>query len=110
MYDKNNIFAKIIRGEIPCKKISETIHTMAFDDLRPQARIHILVIPKGGYENLPDFVENATEAEKKDFWNMVISIADKADVRGNFRMVANTGVGAGQSVQHFHVHVMSGDL
>ncbi|MDR3208353.1 MAG: HIT domain-containing protein [Rickettsiales bacterium] len=107
MYDKNNAFARIIRGEIPCDKVLETPRSLAFRDIYPQAKTHILVIPKGEYENIIDFIGGAAPDEKQDFWNAVMSAADGAGVGDNFRAVANTGAGAGQSVPHFHVHILS---
>ncbi|MDR1071020.1 MAG: HIT domain-containing protein [Rickettsiales bacterium] len=107
MYDKNNVFGKIIRGEIPCAKVLETRHSLAFKDANPTAKTHILVIPKGGYENIADFISRAPDEEKRDFWNAVLAVAEGAGVGDCFRAAANTGAGAGQSVMHFHVHILS---
>jgi len=105
-YDKNNIFAKIIRGEAPCGKIAESEYSIAFNDLHPQAKTHILVIPKGPYGNILDFAENASSAEQADFWNLVRKIADDAGIAARFRIVINTGAPA-QSVFHFHAHLLA---
>jgi diadenosine tetraphosphate (Ap4A) HIT family hydrolase len=107
MYDKNNIFAQVINGEIPFCKVTEGVHSIALNDRYPQARIHMVVIPKGEYENIIDFNQKASEAEKKDFWNTVDEAAGIAGVRGNFKLVSNTGEMAEQSVPHFHVHILS---
>lgn len=107
MYDKNNIFAKIIRGDAPCGLVAESPHSMAFKDLHPEKRVHILVIPKGPYENIADFIESAPAAEQTDFWNLVLGVLDGAGVRTGFRMVANSGRKAGQSVPHFHIHILA---
>ena len=107
MYDDNNIFAKIIRGEAPSAKVFESAHSLAFNDKFPNARTHILVVPKGPYEDIADFTARAPAEEQLDFWKAVLSVAKKAGVRNNFRLQANTGKGAGQAVPHFHVHILS---
>ena len=107
MYDKNNIFAKIIKGEIPCKKVTETEFSLAFHDVNPKAKLHVLVLPKGEFTDIADFIAHASEIEKTDFWATVLSVAEELRVRDCFQAVANTGEGAGQSVPHFHLHIMS---
>ena len=110
MYDRNNVFAKIVRGELPCKKVGESEHALAFDNIDPKADIHLLVVPKGEYENVADFIANASVAEQTDFWNLALETATTANIKDGFRLVANTGKSAGQSVPHFHIHLMSGNL
>jgi histidine triad (HIT) family protein len=108
-YDPNNIFAKILRGEIPCKKVYEDDHVLAFHDINPQAPIHILVIPKGAYVSWDDFSANASDAEIACFMRAAGTIARElgADEKG-YRMLANTGPDAGQEVPHFHLHLFAG--
>lgn len=105
MYDNQNVFAKIIRGEIPCDKVYEDEFVLAFHDIHPRAPVHILVIPKGPYKNIIDFQMNASSAQQRGFWNGVKSVANNLD---SYQCVANTGAPL-QEVFHFHVHVMSGN-
>jgi len=108
-YDDNNIFAKILRGEIPCKKLYEDKYVLAFPDIAPKAPVHILVIPKGKYANVVDFGANATPDEITGFWRAVSKIAADNGVAGSgFRTIANTGLNGGQEVPHFHVHILGG--
>ena len=108
-YDSNNVFAKILRGEIPCKKIFEDDHVLAFPDINPQAPVHILVIPKGAYTDVADFGAHAQPAEIAAFWRAVAQIAaDSGLPQSGFRTIANTGLNGGQEVPHFHVHILGG--
>src|SRR5688572_21749715 len=109
MYDDSNIFARILRGEIPCKKIHEDDHTLAFDDINPKAPVHTLVIPKGKYVSATDFAEKASDAEIAALMRAVRTVATLKgiDARG-YRLIANTGIEGGQEVPHFHVHVLGG--
>ncbi|MFA7277179.1 MAG: histidine triad nucleotide-binding protein [Pseudobdellovibrionaceae bacterium] len=109
MYDATNIFARIIKGEIPCQKVFENDHVLAFRDIHPKAPVHILVIPKGAYTNIVDFYGSAPEIEISAFARAVAQIArdHKIDETG-FRTIANTGVNGGQEVPHFHVHLLGG--
>ena len=107
MYDKNNVFAKILREEIPSKKVYEDDYAMAFYDANPRAKTHVLVIPRGEYTDIYDFTQNAPAELQAGFWAAVRNTVDKLGLRENFRTVANTGYGAGQSVFHFHIHIMS---
>ncbi len=108
-YDDQNIFAKILRGEIPCNKVFENDHVLAFHDIHPQAPTHILVIPKGAYTDVADFGENASPDEVSGFWSAVSQIADENDLKGDgFRVIANTGLNGGQEVPHFHAHILGG--
>ncbi len=108
-YDSDNIFAKILRGEIPCNKAHEDEHALAFHDINPQTPTHILVIPKGPYESMDDFSAGASEAEIAGFFRAVGKVARDADaVEGGYRILANNGRDAHQEVPHFHVHVFAG--
>jgi len=108
-YDPNNIFAKILRGEIPCSKLAESDHALAFADINPQAPTHILVIPKGAYVSFADFSAQASEAEIADFVRLVGQVAKDAGVEGGgYRLLANHGEDAHQEVPHFHVHICGG--
>lgn len=108
-YDDDNIFAKILRGEIPCEKVMENDHVLAFNDISPQAPIHILVIPKGSYTDIQDFGANASPDEISEFWRAVSSISTDLGLHeSGFRVIANTGMNGGQEVPHFHAHILGG--
>lgn len=108
-YDKNNIFAKIIRGEIPCKKVYEDEYALAFHDIHPQAPVHILVIPKGEYTSLNEFAALATDAEIAALTRALAKVAEIAGVKNSgYRTMANTGLEGGQEVPHLHFHIFGG--
>ena len=108
-YDRNNVFARILRGEIPCKKVYEDEHVLAFHDINPQAPVHILVVPKGAYVSLDDFSAQASAAEITAFTRAVGAIARAQGVdRSGYRILANHGGDAHQEVPHFHVHIFGG--
>ena len=108
-YDRNNIFARILRGEIPCNKVYEDDHVLAFHDIGPQAPTHILVIPKGEYVSLDDFAEKASAEEIATLLRAAGRIArDQGVAAGGYRILANTGADAHQEVPHFHVHLFGG--
>jgi len=108
-YDPTNIFAKILRGEIPCKKVYENAHALAFHDIRPQTKVHVLVIPKGAYIGMTDFAEKATAAEIEGFVRAVGETAKLVGVTGDgYRILANSGVNAHQEVPHLHIHIFGG--
>ena len=108
-YDDNNIFAKILRGEIPCNRVHEDDHVLAFEDINPQAPTHILVIPKGRYVSWDDFSAKASEAEIAGFVRGVGYVARSLDlVQPGYRMLANIGKNAHQEVPHLHVHLFGG--
>ena len=112
-YDDQNIFAKILRGEIPCNKVLETDHTLAFADIAPNAPHHVLVIPKGAYVNHDHFASEASDAEIADFTRAVARICDQLGVSpgagGNgYRLIANAGNDGVQEVPHFHMHILAG--
>jgi diadenosine tetraphosphate (Ap4A) HIT family hydrolase len=107
-YDSNNIFAKILRGEIPCKEVYRDDFALAFHDIAPNAPQHILVIPKGSFSSFTDFLDRASEAEQLGFWRAVNNIAAQQHISSAFRLITNNGEAAGQSVHHFHVHLLAG--
>jgi len=108
-YDPENIFAKILRGEIPCDKVFEDDTALAFRDINPQAPTHILVIPKGAYVSMDDFSTGASDAEIAGFFRAVGQVArDFGAVDGGYRILANNGVDAHQEVPHFHIHIFAG--
>ncbi|MBR1380155.1 MAG: HIT domain-containing protein [Alphaproteobacteria bacterium] len=112
MYDKNNVFAKIIRGEISTNKVYENEHAMSFYDVEPMCENHVLIIPKGAYENVLDFARNASADEQSAFWECFVKTADKIGVCENFNIMANAGTNAPmfrQSVFHFHLHLIAGE-
>lgn len=108
-YDDNNIFAKILRGEIPCKKVYEDDFALAFHDINPQAPVHLLVIPKGRYVSWDDFSEKAPAEEIVGFIRAVGQVArDMGLVDPGYRMLANVGGHGHQEVPHLHVHLFGG--
>lgn len=108
-YDSNNIFAKIIRGEIPCNKVFEDENTLAFHDISKAAPTHILVIPKGEYVDFDDFVSNARPEEFSNFFKTVRDIASANGVsQSGYRLITNKGTEASQTVKHFHIHILGG--
>ena len=108
-YDRNNVFARILRGELPCKKVFEDDHVLAFHDINPQTPVHVLVIPKGSYESSDDFGANASDAELAGFMRAISLVARQLGVDASgYRMLANHGVDANQEVPHFHVHIFGG--
>ena len=108
VYDRNNIFAKILRGEAPCRKVYEDDHALAFHDIFPKAAVHVLVIPKGEYVSFVDFTESAPPELQAGFWAAVATVARQLGVEAGFRIASNIGPGGGQIVFHFHVHIVSG--
>lgn len=109
-YDTNNIFAKILRGEIPSKIVKETHSTLAFHDAFPKAPIHILVIPKGSYVNMAEFLNHARDEEIVDFWSTVQGVIEELKLQETgFRMISNNGTNGGQEVSHFHIHLCGGE-
>ena len=104
-YDRNNIFAKILRGELPCTKVYEDEHVLAFNDIHPKAPVHVLVIPKGEYVSIVDFTEDAPIETIAAFWRAVTRIARELGVGDGYRVSAHHGPTGGQLVFHFHVHI-----
>ena len=108
-YDENNIFAKILRGEIPCNKAYEDDHVLAFHDINPQTPTHVLVIPKGAYESFDDFSEKASDGEIAALMRAAGKIArDEGVAEAGYRVLANTGGDGLQEVPHFHLHIFGG--
>jgi len=112
-YDDQNIFAKILRGEIPNKTVMETEHTLAFEDIRPQAPNHVLVIPKGRYVCFDDFAANASDAEIVDFHRTAAAICAglgiaPGDGGAGYRTISNAGEAGVQEVPHYHLHILGG--
>lgn len=108
-YDDQNIFAKILRGEIPNKTVYEDEWTLAFHDINPQAPMHVLVIPKGAYVSWDDFSENAGDAEIAGFIRAVGKVArDLGLLEPGYRLLANVGIDSHQEVPHLHVHLFGG--
>ncbi len=108
-YDDSNIFACILRGEIPCDRVYEDDHVLAFRDINPQTPTHVLVIPKGAYVSFDDFSEQASETEIAAFVRAAGQIArDAGAAETGYRILANTGADALQEVSHFHLHLFAG--
>lgn len=108
-YDDGNVFARILRGEIPSNKVYEDERVLAFHDINPLSPTHILVIPKGAYVSWDDFSENASDAEIGALVRAVGKIArDEGLVESGYRLLANTGLNSGQEVPHLHVHIFGG--
>ena len=110
-YDPQNIFARILRGEIPNKTVLETDHTLAFHDIAPQAPVHVLVIPKGAYVTYDHFLRDASDAEILDFSRSVAKICDMTGVGEGgegFRAITNAGQNGVQEVPHYHLHILGG--
>lgn len=108
-YDDQNVFAKILRGEIPSSKVYEDDFAYAFPDIAPEAPVHVLVIPKGRYVGWDDFTARASEAEIAGFVRAVGAVARLQGVaEPGYRLLVRVGAGGGQEVPHLHVHVMAG--
>jgi len=112
-YDDNNIFAKILRGEIPCKKVYEDDFVLSFHDINPQKKIHVLVIPKGKYIDLDDFSQNASQEEIVGLLKGINTVAKKlrisVDTGKGYRALANISEDGGQEVPHLHFHLFGGE-
>ena len=114
VYDKNNIFAKILRGEIPCKKIYENEYILSFYDINPQKKVHALVIPKGNYVDLDDFSLKASEKEISELIKGISFVAKKLGISPHdngkgYRSLVNIGENGGQEVPHLHFHLFGGE-
>tara|TARA_B100000989_G_scaffold289164_1_gene260645 strand:+ start:1556 stop:1906 length:351 start_codon:yes stop_codon:yes gene_type:complete len=110
MYDKNNIFAKILRKEIPCDKVYENEFSLFFNDINPQAKIHILGIPKFPCSNFSEFIKNADTLYITSFFNSVQFVINKLNIEKNgYRLITNSGEHGGQEVPHFHIHILAGE-
>ena len=108
-YDRDNIFAKILRGEIPCSKRYEDEYALAFDDINPGRPVHVLVIPKGEFVSMDDFTATASSEQIAGFFRAVGEVARQSGVaQSGYRIIANAGEDGHQEVPHFHVHVVGG--
>ncbi len=108
-YDDDNIFARILRGEIPSRRVFENEWAVAFHDINPQAEVHVLVIPRGKYLSMADFVATASDAEIVGFYRAVGKVAHDLGLEEHgFRTLSNMGMHAGQEVPHFHLHLFGG--
>lgn len=108
-YDPNNVFAKILRHEIPCKPVYEDDFALAFHDIAPKAPVHVLVIPKGPYVSFDDFSRDAPEALVVGYIRAIGLVARSLGLDGDgYRLLANTGLNGGQEVPHLHVHLFGG--
>ena len=108
-YDQSNVFARILRGEIPCDRVYEDEHALAFRDINPRAPVHVLVIPKGEYATFDDFAERASDQEIAAWVRAISAVArqEKLTQRG-YRVLANAGPDGHQEVPHLHMHVFGG--
>ena len=108
-YDPNNIFAKILRGEIPSSKVLDNDYALAFNDIFPKAPVHILLIPKGAYVDGNDFFKQASESEIVGFSRAVSIVVERYELeKTGYRLIANSGINGGQEVPHFHLHILGG--
>ena len=111
-YDPENIFAKILRGEIPNNTVLETKHTLAFSDISPQTPHHVLVIPKGPYVTADHFANTAKDVEIVDFWQSFGKVVDNLKIApehaNGYRIISNAGTDGVQEVPHFHIHILAG--
>ena len=111
-YDKNNIFAKILRNEIPCKKVYENDYVLSFHDINPLKKTHVLLIPKGEYIDLDDFHNKASEREIIEFNKAITYVAEKLKIssqENGYRILSNIGKDGGQEVPHLHYHIFGGE-
>ena len=109
-YDKNNIFAKILKGEIPCKRVFENDHVLAFYAVNPQKKIHVLVIPKGEYVDLDHFNSKASNKEIVELNKAITHVSNLLGARGKgYRTLTNIGSDGGQEVPHLHFHIFAGE-
>lgn len=109
-YDTNNIFAKILRGEIPCKKVYEDESVLAFHDIHPKRKVHVMIIPKGSYTDISDFGDAAKEEELIALMRAVPKVAEAVGVKNSgYRIISNCGVHSGQEVPHLHLHLLGGE-
>ena len=111
MYDANNVFAKILRGEIPCNKIYEDEKVLAFYDINQKAQVNDLVITKGMYTNFQDFLEHSSDKEITDFFRAIVHVVNILGLKEDgYRIVMNTGKNSGQEVPHLHAHILGGEV
>ena len=109
-YDTNNVFARILRGELPAEIVYESKFALAFHDISPKTKVHVLIIPKGPFTNILQFNQNASDEEKLGFLDAISQTAEIMGVdESGFRLISNTGRDGGQTVPHLHVHLMGGE-
>ena len=109
MYNKNNIFAKILRSEIPCNKVYEDEYTLIFHDINPSAPIHLLAIPKGEFKSFDDFALNASKQQTTSFFKSIQKTTHEFKIADSgYRLITNHGHNGMQTVEHFHVHIIGG--
>ena len=110
MYDENNIFAKILRKEIPCDKVYEDEFSLFFNDINPQAKIHVLGIPKFPCITFSDFLKNADDENITSFFKSVQVVINNINIENTgYRLITNSGEDGGQEVPHFHIHILAGE-
>jgi len=110
MYDENNIFAKILRKEIPCDKVHEDEFSLFFNDINPQAKIHVLGIPKFPCTTFSDFLKNADNEYIMSFFKSVQLVINNINIeKTGYRLITNSGENGGQEVPHFHIHILAGE-
>ena len=110
MYDENNIFAKIIRGDLPCVKVYEDENFLFINDIKPATKIHVLGIPKMPYFDFYDFVSNNSSEKIADFYKKTNMVIKKIGIKDSgFRIITNSGVDGNQEVPHFHIHILGGE-
>lgn len=107
--EKNDIFSKIIRGDVKCNKIYESECSVAFHDIAPRAKIHTLIIPKKFFLSFDDFVRNASNDDLCGFWRDVKEVVDVLELNDGYQIISNIGKDGGQEIPYFHVHIMSGE-
>tara|TARA_Y100001935_G_C16846101_1_gene286372 strand:- start:144 stop:494 length:351 start_codon:yes stop_codon:yes gene_type:complete len=110
MYDSNNIFAKILRNEIPCDKVYEDETSLFFNDINPQAKIHVLGIPKINCIDYADFISKSDKRVLISFFKSVNLVIEKLNIKDSgYRIISNSGINGGQEVPHFHLHILAGE-
>lgn len=108
-YDPENVFARILSGDLPCRKVCETSHSLAFHDVHPITPVHVLVVPKGPYETLADFAGAASDEEIADWVRAAVRVARQEGVAdAGYRILISSGVDGGQEIPHLHLHVLGG--
>jgi len=107
-YDRDNIFARILRGEIPNRTFAETAHSLAFHDIHPQAPVHVLVIPKGAYATFDDFASRGSPEELVDFHRLCAQVCAMPDLAQGYRTISNAQAHGMQEVPHYHLHILGG--
>ena len=111
MYDENNIFAKIIRGEIPCDKVYEDEEVLFFNDINPIAKFHVLGIPKFPCVDFSDFISKNNQSTVADFFKKTDFVIDKLGIKNDgYKIISNSGINGGQEVPHFHIHILGGEM